>query len=191
MGRPRSFDESELLESVMQAFWRHGYAATTYRGLETLSGVGIRSLANTFGEKDELFTKALARYRLMVTDNLTRMFEQPGVDAIVGVFERVSSPTDFDDPRSAGCLMVNTGFEIDEPAEDIASEIAQYGELWRTTFLGALEADHIANAGARAEFLVGALWGALSQIRLTNVTTAAEPMTSVVIETVRSWSDTG
>jgi TetR/AcrR family transcriptional repressor of nem operon len=188
MGRPRSFEESELLEAVMVAFWRNGYTATTYRSLETLSGVGIRSLANTFGEKDELFTKALGRYRQRVADNLATMFEPPSVDAIVSVFERVSSPVDGDDARSAGCLMVNTVFEIDEPPEDIANEILEYRDLWRSTFHRALETDQIADAETRAEFLLGALWGALSQIRLAGDTTAAQPMTSVVIETVRSWT---
>ena len=188
MGRPRAFEESELLEAVMLAFWRNGYTATTYRSLETLSGVGIRSLANTFGEKDELFTKVLSRYRQFVANNLETMFEHPSVDAIVRVFERVSSPADDDSPRSAGCLMVNTVFEIDEPVEDIGNEIAQYRDLWLSTFQVALEADYIADADKRAEFLVGALWGALSQIRMAGNTTAAKPMTSVIIETVRSWT---
>lgn len=188
MGRPRSFEESELLEAVMVAFWRHGYAATTYRSLETMSGVGIRSLANTFGEKDELFSKALARYRQWVAGNLAAMFDPPSVDAIISVFERVSSPADTDDPRNGGCLMVNTVFEIDEPAQDIANEITQYRDLWRSTFQQALDKDNVTDAQARAEFLVGALWGALSQIRLAGDTTAAEPMTSVVIETIRSWT---
>ncbi len=188
MGRPRSFEESELLEAVMVAFWRHGYAATTYRSLETLSGVGIRSLANTFGEKDELFTKALARYRQRVADNLATMFDPPSVDAIISVFQRVGSPADSDDARSAGCLMVNTVFEIDEPAKDVANEITQYRDLWRSTFQEALETDHVTDAEVRAEFLLGALWGALSQIRLAGDTTAAQPMTSVVIETIRGWT---
>lgn len=188
MGRPRSFEESELLEAVMVAFWRHGYTATTYRSLEAMSGVGIRSLANTFGEKDELFTKALARYREFVTGNLAGMFDPPSVDAIIRVFQRVSSPADSDDPRSAGCFVVNTLFEIDEPAADIANEIAQYRDLWLSTFQHALETDNIADPKTRAEFLVGALWGALSQVRLANDTTAAKPMTSVVIETIRSWN---
>ena len=188
MGRPRSFEESELLEAVMVAFWRHGYAATTYRSLEAMSGVGVRSLANTFGEKDELFSKALARYRQWVAGNLDMMFDPPSLDAIIRVFERVSSPTENDDdPRRGGCLMVNTVFEIDEPAADISNEIAQYRDLWRTTFQDALEADNVANAETRAEFLLGALWGALSQIRLAGDTTAARPMTSIVIETIRSW----
>jgi TetR/AcrR family transcriptional repressor of nem operon len=188
MGRPRSFEESELLEAVMVAFWRHGYTSTTYRSLEMLSGVGIRSLANTFGEKDELFTKVLACYRHMVADNIATMFDPPSVDAIVRVFERVSSPTNHDNVRSSGCLMVNTVFEVDEPAEGIGREIAEYRELWRSTFQQALENDHVSGVEARAEFLLGALWGALSQIRLANDTTAAQPMTSIVIETIHSWT---
>ncbi len=188
MGRPRSFEESELLEAVMVAFWRHGYTATTYRSLETLSGVGIRSLANTFGEKDELFTRVLTRYRDMVADNIANMFDPPSVDAIIRVFERVSSPTDRDHVRNSGCLMVNTVFEFDEPAEDIGRKIADYRDLWRSTFQQALESDGITDAEFRAEFLVGALWGALSMIRLAGDTTAAQPMTSIVIETIRSWT---
>jgi TetR/AcrR family transcriptional repressor of nem operon len=188
MARPRAFEESELLEAVMVAFWRHGYTATTFRSLETMSGVGIKSLANTFGDKDELFSKALARYREMVAGNLANMFDPPSTDAIVAIFERVSSPAEHDDPRSGGCLMVNTVFEIDEPAEDVASEIAKYRELFRSMFQQALETDNITGPETRAEFLVGALWGALSQIRLANDTDAAKPMTSVVIETIRGWS---
>jgi TetR/AcrR family transcriptional repressor of nem operon len=188
MARPRSFDESELLESVMVAFWRDGYAGTTYRGLESRSGVGIRSLANTFGEKDELYAKALARYRNMVSGNLASMFDPPSVDAIIGVFQRVSSAAEETDPRRSGCLMVNTVFEIDEPAPGIANEVRRYRDLWRSTFQRALEADRIEHTEMRAEFLVGSLWGALSQVRMANDPTAAQPMTSVIVETVRGWT---
>jgi TetR/AcrR family transcriptional repressor of nem operon len=188
MARPRSFEESELLEALMVAFWRHGYTATTYRSLETMSGVGIKSLVNTFGDKDELFSKALARYREMVAGNLAEMFDSPSIDAIVAIFERVSSPAEGDHPRSGGCLMVNTVFEIDEPAADAANEIARYRELFRSNFQRALEAEGITDVETRAEFLLGALWGALSQIRLAGNTAAARPMASIVIETIRSWT---
>jgi TetR/AcrR family transcriptional repressor of nem operon len=172
----------------MVAFWHHGYAATTYRSIEAQTGVGIRSLANTFGDKDDLFSKALACYRDRVTGNLAKMFDPPSVDGIILVFERVGSPANDGDPRRAGCLMVNTGFEIETPAENIAVELATYQGLWRRTFRQALEADQIPKAEVRAEFLVGSLWGALSQIRLSGDTTAAQPMSAIVIETVRSWT---
>jgi TetR/AcrR family transcriptional repressor of nem operon len=71
----------------MVAYWREGYTATSYRGLESMSGVGIRGLANTFGEKDELYSRSLVRYRLMVTDNLAQMFNPPSIEAIAKVFE--------------------------------------------------------------------------------------------------------
>lgn len=188
MARPRSFDETELLDTVMTAFWRHGYSATTFRSLERLSGVGVKSLVNTFGEKDELFTKALACYRIFVTDNVAMMFDPPSVEAIIGLFERVSSPAASDDPRNAGCLMVNTVFEIDQPLDGIAHEISLYRELFRGAFHDALKADNVRDPENRAEFLVGALWGALSQIRLTHDTTSAKPMSTIVIETIRGWT---
>ena len=84
--------------------------------------------------------------------------------------------------------MVNTVFEIDEPAADVANEIAQYRELFRLNFQRALEAEGITDVETRAEFLLGALWGALSQIRLAGDTAAAGPMSSIVIETIRSWT---
>ncbi len=175
----------------MVSFWRHGFDATTYRSIEEQFGVGIRSLANTFGDKDAMFTKALACYRQRVTDNLDKMFNPPSVNAIITVFKRVSSPAENEDPRRAGCLILNTGFDINEPSEDVANEIVAYQDLWLTTFRQALDADQIANSDARAEFLVGSLWGALSQIRLASDTTAAKPMTSIVIETIQSWSHRG
>ena len=120
--------------------------------------------------------------------NLATMFDPPSVDAIIAVFERVSSPAENEDPRKGGCLMVNTVFEIDEPAEDIATEIAKYRDLFRALFHQALQAHSIPDAETRAEFLVGALWGALSQIRLAGNTAAAQPMSAIVIETIRSWT---
>jgi hypothetical protein len=51
-------------------------------------------------------------------------------------------------------------------------------------------ADNVADPETRAEFLIGVLWGALSQIRLTKDTAAATPITTIVIETVRSWKST-
>ena len=130
----------------------------------------------------------LSRYRHMVADNIAIMFDQPSVDAIIRAFERVSSHADREHVSSSGCLMVNTVLEIDEPTGDITREVAEHRDLWRSTFQRALESDNIADAEARAEFLVGALWGALSQIRLAGDTRAAQPMTSIVIETVLSWT---
>ena len=138
-----------------------------------------------------MFTKVLARYREEIEANLiTKMFDPPSVDAIVALFELLSAPVDPEHVHNSGCLMVNTVSEFKDPPEDIEREITQYFEMWRVTFQQALENDNVPDAQARSEFLSGAFWGALTVIRHAGNTTAAEPMTSVIIQTVRSWTET-
>jgi TetR/AcrR family transcriptional repressor of nem operon len=62
-GRTRSYDPDDVLDRVMRAFWRRGYAATSMRELREVTGLGSRSLYDDFGNKRELFRAALARYR--------------------------------------------------------------------------------------------------------------------------------
>ena len=188
MPRPRGFDENEVLGCAMRMFWRRGYEGTTTRAIEAETGVGIRSLANTFGEKDELFVRALRMYREMAGGILDQVFDPPSVDAIVTLFAGMGEPTEeASDVRNAGCLMVNTTFELTRTSPAIREEVEGYRAMFRDRFAEALRADGIKDADTRAEFLLGALWGALSQIRLTGTTEAARPMTDVVIATVRGW----
>ena len=188
MPRPRGFDEDEVLACAMRMFWRRGYEGTTTRAIEAETGVGIRSLANTFGEKDELFVRALRMYREMAKGILDQIFDPPSVDAIITLFAGMGEPTeDASDVRNAGCLMVNTTFELTRTSPTIREEVEGYRAMFRDRFAEALRADGITDADTRAEFLLGALWGALSQIRLTGTTEAAKPMTDVVIATVRGW----
>ncbi len=187
MARPRMFDEAEVLKGAMTAFWRHGYTATTTRSLEEVSGVGIKGLANTFGDKEALFTKALACYREATAEHIAAAFNPPSLAAVITYFEKLSAPIDADNPLNSGCLMVNTVSELEEPTDQIAQEIEQFFELWRTTFRQALNNDNIADAQARSEFLLGNFWGALGLIRLAGDTTAAKPMTSIITQTARSW----
>ena len=188
MARPRGFDEDEVLHQAMLVFWRHGYEATTYKALEEATGVGARSLVNTFGDKDALFVRSLAAYRATAVELIGQLFEPPGVDAVQALFTVLGEKTDTpDDMSNAGCLMVNTVFELGRVSAPVRAEVDAYRELWRGTFEAALLASGIDQVRLRAEFLLGALWGALSQVRLAGTTEAAAPMAAAVRETVASW----
>lgn len=188
MPRPRGFDEEEVLSCALRMFWRRGYEGTTTRALQEETGVGIRSLANTFGEKDELFVRVLRTYRAMAEGILDQVFDPPGLDAVVTMLRATAAPTaDAEDVRNAGCLMVNTTFELTRASPAIRAEVEGYRAMFRDRFAEALRADGIADAEARAEFLVGALWGALSQIRLAGSTEAAGPMIEVTVAAVEGW----
>lgn len=188
MPRPRSFDEEEVLARAMKLFWRHGFEATTYKALEAESGVGVKSLFNTFGEKEELFIRALGLYRKTAENIIAQVFDPPSVDAIIMLFHVMGQPTsEEEDIKNAGCLMVNTVFELGRASDAVRAEVDAYRAMWRMTFESALVASGIEDAENRAEFLLGSLWGALSQIRLAGGTTAAAPLATVVIQTVKSW----
>jgi TetR/AcrR family transcriptional repressor of nem operon len=39
MGRPREFDETEVLDAAVDCFWEHGYEATSTRELADRMGL--------------------------------------------------------------------------------------------------------------------------------------------------------
>lgn len=59
MGRPRKFQEQDVIASAGEAFSLGGYGGTTLDDLVTATGLGKQSLYNTFGGKRELFLRAL------------------------------------------------------------------------------------------------------------------------------------
>ncbi len=62
MGRPKEFDEAEVLERAVELFWARGYQATSVQDIVDHVGVNRQSLYNEFGGKDALFLAALRRY---------------------------------------------------------------------------------------------------------------------------------
>ena len=61
-GPDKQFDPDEALRKAMQLFWAKGYAATGLAELQAQMGIGRKSLYDTFGNKRQLFIKALQLY---------------------------------------------------------------------------------------------------------------------------------
>jgi TetR/AcrR family transcriptional repressor of nem operon len=61
-GRPREFDEDEVLDKALGVFWEHGYSATSLSDLLESTGLAKGSLYKAFGDKRQLFVRALERY---------------------------------------------------------------------------------------------------------------------------------
>jgi TetR/AcrR family transcriptional repressor of nem operon len=62
MARPREFDETEVLDHALATFWEHGYEGTSIDDLVAATGLGRASLYGAFGDKEQIFAKALERY---------------------------------------------------------------------------------------------------------------------------------
>jgi AcrR family transcriptional regulator len=122
-GRPRTFDVDEALDIALKVFWRNGYEGTSIDDLTKAMGINRPSLYCAFGNKEQLFRKALDRYA-----------EGPGVlyrEAIGeptarGVAERLlrGMADVLGDPRNPrGCLAVQAALSCGEAADPIRCEL--------------------------------------------------------------------
>jgi AcrR family transcriptional regulator len=62
IGRPRAFDADEALERAMLVFWAQGYDGASLDDLTGAMGITRTSMYRAFGNKQDLFRKALERY---------------------------------------------------------------------------------------------------------------------------------
>ena len=61
-GRPREFDADKALDRAMRVFWRKGFLGASLTDLTRAMRISRPSLYAAFGDKEQLFRKALERY---------------------------------------------------------------------------------------------------------------------------------
>ncbi|RII11853.1 HTH-type transcriptional repressor ComR [Streptomyces sp. YIM 130001] len=113
MARPRAFDEKQVLTAVLEQFWDAGYAATSLEDLMRVSGLGKGSLYAAFGDKRQLFLRALRSYTDDNHGHLRQALDDAprAVDALRMLLE---APIDglTDGGARRGCLLANSTCEL-------------------------------------------------------------------------------
>jgi AcrR family transcriptional regulator len=61
-GRPREFEVDDVLDRAIEVFRERGYEASSMADIERATGLNTSSIYNTFGSKQTLFHRSLARY---------------------------------------------------------------------------------------------------------------------------------
>lgn len=198
MARPRTFSEDDVLKVAMIQFWREGYRSTSIANLEEATGISRISLYNAFGDKDALFLRALSLYREQARSYfLDESFGERGLDSIKGLFRSIATKRPKDAPEQFGCLMLNTILDIDAVSDEAKTIVDTCREEMVAGFKTALRTASIAGEAPatdteirdRAEFLVGAMWGARITARLKGDVTAGRGVARSVLATVDSWRD--
>lgn len=138
-GRPRCFDEKQVLDRALELFWRDGYASTSMHALLEHMGISRQSLYNTFGDKRRLFLAALDRYIDMRADQMLSILEAPGASYpdIVRFFERLGQTRSSNEPR--GCLIGKSCMELGDDDAEVAERVHQFFSRTVGAFRNALE----------------------------------------------------
>lgn len=173
VGRPLEFDPEAALEAAMQQFWSKGYEHTSLQALLDAMQLSKSSLYQSFGGKQDLFRRCVARY----TDQLsTRLREglaaAPSGRSFIESFllSILEETKDVSGPR--GCLVMNTATEFAQNEPDIAQDITQSIQRFRNVLEAAVQraqregdipADR--NAKALANYLVTVMTGLKTQAK--------------------------
>src|SRR5207237_8567013 len=82
-GRTRQFDVDQALDRALEVFWARGYEGATLPELTRAMGINRPSLYAAFGNKEQLFRKALDRYQTGPMAFLTEALRKPTARAVV------------------------------------------------------------------------------------------------------------
>ncbi|MCQ8241412.1 TetR/AcrR family transcriptional regulator [Rhizosaccharibacter radicis] len=126
MGRPREFEVDVALAAALELFWRHGFEGTSLSDLTRAMGITRPSLYATFGNKEELFRKALDRYLgtflCFLVDALAEPDIQRGMERLLTGC--VDTQTAADHPP--GCLMTNGALVCSDDASGVRRQIQEH-----------------------------------------------------------------
>ena len=126
VGRPREFDEEQVLAAAMDAFWRKGYEATSLVDLTTATGLNKASLYRVFGDKHELFKSALKNYadtEFREGMKVASVSDSP-LENLRALVRKVCDDAD----KEKGCMMINSMVELAPHDPEVKQMLQSFGE---------------------------------------------------------------
>ncbi|MFD2863186.1 TetR/AcrR family transcriptional regulator [Mucilaginibacter antarcticus] len=140
MARTKDFDEAEILKKAIALFWDKGYNGTSMQDLVDGLGISRSSLYDTFGDKHQLYIKALDTYQKNYGGQLCTLIResQTAEMAIHDLLAMVVNDL-LADKQQRGCFMVNAGIELANHDTEVNQLICQTQNQLEDTFLSVIE----------------------------------------------------
>jgi TetR/AcrR family transcriptional regulator, transcriptional repressor for nem operon len=115
MPRPKEFDVEATLDRAVELFRSKGYSATSVQDLVDTLGINRASIYDTFGSKEELFSKAVQRYTSQVEEGRSSLAaNEPSPRLALIKFIRGTAEWALNDRQRCGCLVANSCVELKE-----------------------------------------------------------------------------
>jgi TetR/AcrR family transcriptional repressor of nem operon len=114
VARTKEFDPDAALRAALELFWARGYEATAMSDLVEHLGIGRASLYATFGNKHELYLKALDRYAEERVPGMVEELSAPGpaLPAVRALVRRFAAEAGAEGERLHGCFVTNSAAEL-------------------------------------------------------------------------------
>lgn len=139
MARPREFEPQAALERAVHLFWEKGYEETSFDDIVAATNVSRHSLYGTFGNKRDLFRKALEQYFGYFAGTYQVELRKPDASlAEIRSYFEILLELGEGVVAGRGCLLCNTAIEIAPHDKEIAADIRRFFDDITNVFLNAL-----------------------------------------------------
>lgn len=127
--RSKDFNEDEILIKAINIFWEKGYNATSMHDLIDGLGIGRSSIYHAFGDKHNLFVRALELYQLQGTAKIKDILDNAStlksaletlMDGVINEILLNACPK--------GCFKVNTEVEV-AAQDEVVNKIVYNDDL--------------------------------------------------------------
>ncbi len=125
MVRPRTFCEEEVLDKALDVFWRYGYEGASLKVLTEAMGINRPSMYAAFGNKEDLFRQALARYTSIKDAIFEEGFAEPDARSVVRHLLRRAAEMMTEPGNPVGCLSVQGALSGKDENEPVRQELAK------------------------------------------------------------------
>ena len=134
MPRPRTFDESDVVAAARDEFWLRGYAATSIDDLTSATGLGKGSLYGAFGDKHQLFLRALNDYIGSTLDGIRAQLHDPAYSAYDRLTRHIRAQVKSiaADKARRGCMMAKSAAELSATDDTVERAVEHAYATWAT-----------------------------------------------------------
>jgi len=127
-GRPRSFDTDDALDAAMRLFWAEGYEGASLAALTEAMGINRRSIYAAYGNKEELFGKAVDRYLQGPGAWVAPALELPTARQVAEAVLHGTVDANTTPGRPRGCLLVQSALACSPESEPVRRDLAERRE---------------------------------------------------------------
>ena len=119
VGRPRAFDMEKALQKALEVFWRKGYEGASLPDLCEAMGINKPSLYAAFGNKEQLFLKAIELYESRPCSFFLPALEKPTAYQVAEHMLYGAAMNMADQAHPQGCVVVQGALSCSEAAATV------------------------------------------------------------------------
>lgn len=125
-GRPSAFDYENVLEKALRVFWTRGYEGASMAELSEAMGINRPSIYAAYGNKEELFSKALTKYMAGPVAYVAEAMQERTAKQVAEKFLTKSAEFLSNERNPRGCMIAIGSLFSGEGSEQVQRELISY-----------------------------------------------------------------